>query len=243
MGAKLDALHELQDVELQIVDIRRQLARKERAVKAQDRRLASARQVVEAEREELRRSQMRVDELDLDLKGRTANINRLREHLNTVRTNKDYAAVLAQLNTEKADANRLEGRALEMMGGIDSKRSELSDQEQVEQDESGKLEEVSAQLEQARRSFAERLSELQRRRAEISERIDARVCKIFSRVSERYDGEVLVKLIRTHPRRDEFVCAGCNMSVTAERVSAAMTRDDVQTCPNCGRLIYFDRAS
>ena len=42
MGATLEALRVLQDVELQIVDIRRQLAAKERAVKRQTAKLRAA---------------------------------------------------------------------------------------------------------------------------------------------------------------------------------------------------------
>lgn len=116
MGTTLEALLELQDIELQIVDIRRQLARKERLVRRQKAQLTAAQERLTAEGERLRRTQMEIDEIDLNLKGRSAHVTRLREHLNSVRTNREYAAVLAQLNIEKADASKLEARTVDNGG-------------------------------------------------------------------------------------------------------------------------------
>jgi predicted nucleic acid-binding Zn-ribbon protein len=107
MGAKLEALRELQIIESQIVDIRRQFASKERLAAAQSRKLAELRKSIERERLDIRSAQAEVDAVDLDLKARSANLAKLREHLNSVKTNKEYAALLSQLNNEKADTTRV----------------------------------------------------------------------------------------------------------------------------------------
>ena len=120
MGATLESLLKLQEIELQIVDIKRQLAAKERSVKRQTAKLRAAEESLETEREELKHNQVRMDEVDLDLKGRSASISRLRDNLNTVKTNKEYAAVLSQLNNEKADSTRLEARVYEMLEAVEA---------------------------------------------------------------------------------------------------------------------------
>ncbi|MBU0637453.1 MAG: hypothetical protein KKB50_01205 [Planctomycetes bacterium] len=240
MGATLEALLELQDIELQIVDIRRQLAQKTRMVARQTAKLSKMREHLEEKRAELRRTQAQVDELDLDLKARTANVDRFREHLNTVRTNKEYAAVLGHLNNEKADASRLEAKALELMAGVELRKSELREQEQEEKTHIARLEGLEAQMRQTGESFAGKLTDLERRRAEAAEKLPPEAQKLFDRVSERYEGEAMALVVRTHPRRDEFMCDGCNMSLAAERANFLMTRDDVLTCDNCGRILYVE---
>jgi predicted nucleic acid-binding Zn-ribbon protein len=45
---------------------------------------------------------------------------------------------------------------------------------------------------------------------------------------------------RVHPKRVEYVCSGCNMSVTLEIVNALQSRDEVQTCQICSRILYFE---
>jgi predicted nucleic acid-binding Zn-ribbon protein len=239
MGATLQALLTLQDIELQIVDIRRELERKQRLVTAQARKLKAARERIETERANVRRSQAELDELDLDIKGRSANINRLREHLNTVRTNKDYAAVLARLNNEKADVSRLENRALVLLQAIDAHKQELAEHGQAESAEADRLQDLQARLDQARASFAGRLEQLEAQRRQATAQIEPIAVELFDRLSERYDGEVLAEVERPNPRRDEFVCAGCHMSLRAEVANTLKSRDEIVTCRNCGRILFM----
>lgn len=243
MGATLQALLELQEIELQIVEIRRQLGRREKAVAAQAGRLSSGNTALSAERDEIRREQMKVDALDLEIKSRSAQISKVREQLNAARTNKEYAALLSQLNTEKADLSRVETTALELMGKLETRRAELAQREQAGGSDAARLEQLRAELEQARQSFAERLAALNQRRAAAAGRLPPEALNVFNRVSERYDGEAMARLSRANPRRDDYVCEGCNMSVSAERANALLTRDEVQTCKNCGRILFIEKDS
>jgi hypothetical protein len=239
MGAKLRALLALQEIELQIVDIRRELKRKQRLVNAQAGKVRATHETIETGLTQVRRSQAEFDSLDVDIKGRSANINRLREHLNTVRTNKDYAAVLAKLNNEKADVSRLESRALQIMQTIEARKQELAQIEEAERAEVGRFEELEALLEQARASFAGRLEELTHQREQAATQIDRKTLALFDRLSEHYDGEVMAEVERPHPRRDEFVCAGCHMSLRAEVANTLKSRDEIVTCRNCGRILFM----
>ncbi|MGE0481116.1 MAG: zinc ribbon domain-containing protein [Phycisphaerae bacterium] len=241
MGPTLQALIELQEIESQIADIRRQLASKERQVQGQANRLRDARAWVDTEHAELRKSQAEVDGLDLELKSRTASIAKLREQLNSVRTNKEYAATLTQMNTEKADSSKVEAKALELMSKLEARKQVLREREQVGASEAARLNDLKAQLEQAQRLFAEKLAGLQTRRDAASKHLKPDTLALFNRVAERYDGEALAKVVRINPRKDEFVCNGCHMSVSAERANALLTRDEVQTCKNCGQILIIDK--
>jgi uncharacterized protein len=241
MGAKLQALFALQEIELQIVDIRRQLARQDRRVAAQQKKLKSAQEAIETERLNLRRSQVHFDELDVDIKGRSTNIERLREHLNAVRTNKDYAAFLSKMNTEKADVSKLEAKAMEAMQGLEIRKKALAEQEQAALADQEKLDELQAQLRQAGDSFSGRLSQLERQRDEAAQSLGEEIATLFTRLSERYEGEVLAEVERTNPRRDEFICAGCHMSLRVEVANMLKSSDEIVTCKSCGRILFMDR--
>ncbi len=241
MGATLESLHALQDLELQITDIRRQLAAKERSVTRQAAKVREAENALASEREELRRVQMEQDELDVDLKARDANVTKLRDMLNSVRTNKEYAAVLSQLNNEKADKSRLESRAFELLENVEAKKRTFAEHEQAVQQEARRLATLETQLAQAKASFADRLSGLEGERDKAAEQLEAKALELFNRISERYEGEVMARVIQVHPRRQEYLCEGCNMGLAAERANLLMTRDEVITCDNCGRILYMDK--
>ncbi len=241
MGATLDALRELQEIELQIVDIRRQVARKETLVAGQTTKVRGAQQQLDAEKTELRKAQAEIDALDLDLKSRTAAINKLREQLNSVRTNKEYAAILAQLNNEKAEASRVETRALELMGKLETRKKAMSERLDAERGQASRLDELKAEVASAQATFATRLANLDARRVAAAAKLAPELRGMFDRLSERYDGEVLAAIMRTNPRRHEYLCNGCNMSLSAETANACMTRDEVITCRNCGRILTIER--
>jgi hypothetical protein len=241
MGATLEALQALREIELQIADIRRQLAAKERSVTRQSEKFRAAEESLEAVRGDLRHTQIAADAADLDVKSRDAVVNRLRDNLNTVRTNKEYAAILSQLNNEKADRSRTESKALELMQEVENRRKQVAECEAIVQEEARRLETLKAQLAQAQESFRRRQLTLEQERAAAAERIDAKTIEHFNRISERYDGEAMARVVQVHPRRMEYICEGCNMSVTIERANALMTRDEVQTCGSCGRILYIDK--
>lgn len=240
MGATLDALRDLQNVESQIADIRRQLAQKESFVAAQEKKLAQIQSEIKSERESLLAAQKDADRLDLDLKTKSAHVEKLREQLNGVRTNKEYAAVLSQLNTDRTDLSKIEAATLEKMDLVEKLKTAMAAREQAGHDQHARLENARKQLEEARRSFSERLNALTKDRGTVAARLDAKVRDLFNKVSERHEGEAMALLRRVHPRRDDFVCDGCNMSVTADRFNSLKTRDEVQCCSSCGRILYVE---
>jgi len=241
MGATLESLRNLQDIELQIVDIRRQLESKERAVKRQADKLKTAQEELEDHREDLKRTQVQMDDVDVTLRGRNEHVGKLRDTLNTVKTNKEYAAVLSQLNNEKADVSRLETRAYELLSVVEEKKRLLVEKQTAVKHEADRLENLQAQFQQGRASFADRLEVLERQRDAAADALDPKSLDLFNRVSERYEGEVMARVIQTHPRRQEYLCDGCNMSLAAERANALLTRDEVITCDNCGRILFIEK--
>jgi hypothetical protein len=205
--------------------------------------LRAAEDALVAERNELKRAQAVVDEVDVELRGRAAHIDKLRQDLNSVRTNKEYAAVLSQLNTEKADLSRVEARAYELMAAVEARKKAVAEREQALQTETARLQNARAQLEVTQKSFSDRLAALDKQRAQAAGQVDREALDLFNRVSERYEGEVMARVVRVNPRRDEFLCEGCNMALAAERANALLTRDELHTCSNCGRLLYIERGT
>ena len=239
MGAKLTAILELQNIQLQIVDIQSQVARHTRRVAAQQKKLNAAGAQLESERQQVTRDQIKFDELDNEIKARVESVEKLRQHLNSVRTNKEYAAVLAQMNNEKADATKVEGQAMELMQSLETRRAAIAEAAAVEKKLQEKLRELESAAEQARQTFAGRLNDLDGQRVAAAAQIEPNVCELFDRLAERYEGEVLAEVIRTNPRRDEFVCGGCHIALRPDVPNTLKIRDEVITCKTCGRIMYL----
>lgn len=240
MGATLEALHRLQEVEIQIAEIRSTVERKQRAVRRQRRRIADLDARIQADQNQIRNEQVEADRLDLDVKAREAEITKYRQALQAAKTNKEYSSLLTQLNTLKADGSKVEDRVLALLGQIDKRKAELESVIGERAAEAEKLSALEAEAREAEERNRDRISALEAQRDEAAAGVAPSALEVFNRIAQKNDGQALATVVRTNPKRAEYACEGCNMTVTIEQVNAILSRDDAVTCNNCGRILYVD---
>ncbi len=241
MGKTLAALLRLQSIELQLAEVRNRLRVQSAAVDAQKSRIEQLQEDYQRLHHEALTRQKEVANYELELRGKEEAINKLRTSLNTAKTNKEYAAILTQINTLKADNSKLEDRALGMLQEVDQVRSKS---EQVKQ----QVGENQQRLEQIQHDSAEEIARLkgmledfETRRAEAASQVPSEVLAIFERIAATRDGEAMAS-IETHGKKPphDYSCGGCYMSIAAENANALRTRDELRFCDNCGRILYLE---
>ena len=243
MGATLDALCRLQEVELQIAEIQRRINRKHRLVEKQDKRLSQIDAQIKGWQEAIRKEKMEADAIELDVKSREAEIVKLRQALNTTKTNKEYSAILTELNTKKADYSKLEEKGLGVLNQLEAKNKELETVQKDRESEQAKRDELAKSAADTEDKSRERMNKLKREREAAAEAVPPSALQIFDRVSEKHDGEAMAGILRTHPKRAEYACEGCNMSINIEQVNSVLSRDEPITCNNCGRILFYETAA
>lgn len=241
MGATLDALHQLQNIETRLRSLREQIESKRRAVEARKRRLATLERETADTHEQIRKAQAEADRLELQRKTHEGHIAKLREALNQAKTNKEYAALLTQLNTDKANATKVEDQVLAALTRVDElKKGEQENRAklQVERERLSEMEKQAADLEA---SLADQLRSLQAQREAATDGVPPQILQLFERACEKHDGEAMAVIERTHPKRGEYTCSGCNMSLTLETINALQSNgDEVRICQTCSRILYLD---
>lgn len=238
MGAILDALSGLQDIQREIAAIQSKADAKRRKVRFQMRALRNQQTLIDQKEAEIREYQLEIDRLDLDVKAREAILQKHREALNHAKSNREYAAILTTINTEKADSAKLESRQLQVMTQLDDRRRE-ADQLAAERDQ------IARRVEAAQRGLQAYLQEsdpdlkrLEQEREAAAESLPRTVLAAFERVAHKHEGEALAEVVVLNAKRDEYICSGCNMAVPLETVLSIRTRDDLQVCPSCGRILH-----
>jgi predicted nucleic acid-binding Zn-ribbon protein len=239
MGPVLNGLIKLQSVENHLRAAKAKLARCRRSVIIQENQVRNLQNALEAKREEIQLTKVQCDRLELELKTRDEQINKLRASLNNAKTNKEYAALLTQLNTTKADNVKIETQILDLLKAIEADETECKEiEEQINQQKQ--------QLDQTRKkaeaSAVEHEAEIERIQAEwdeVASTIPPGPLATFKRVAETYDGQAVVTVERQQGRTDTYSCGGCFMGITAESVNLLMTKDDIIRCPNCTRILVL----
>jgi hypothetical protein len=239
MGSVLQTLVKLQSVENLLRAAKAKLARCRRNVIIQENQIRTLQNALEAKKEEIQLTTIQSDRLELELRTRDEEITKLRASLNTARTNKEYAAVLTQLNTTRADNSKIESQILELMKDIEVDQAECQKIQQQVDEQKQKLEQVRKESEQLATKYEAEIDQIQCEWDEAAKQVLPEYLEIFKRVAETYDGEAVATIEQHEGRTGAYTCGGCFMGVTDECVNLLMTKDEVIRCPNCTRILVL----
>jgi len=241
MATTIGALLDLQAVEHELAQVRARLRTRANAVAHQQRSINQLRTDYQALHDKSLERRKEADRLELDLKGDEEKVTRLRGSLTTAKTNKEYAAILTQINTIKADNAKIEERALKVLQDVDAIKAEADKINLQIAAEEKQLAEIEASSKHESERLNSMLEELTAKREEAAKQVPRAALAVFDRLARSYDGDAMA-VVEKHGRKPphDYVCGGCFMSLTAEHVNALTVRDEVRQCDNCGRILYLE---
>lgn len=244
MGTMIAALLQLQSVEKQLTEVRNRLRTRKNAVAVQQRRIDQLKSEGDALQEKSMNRRKDADRLELDLKVKEAAVSKYRGVLNTAKTNKEYATILTQINTSKADNAKVEEEALKIIQEVDGLKAQREAIDAQMAAENARLAEVKNTSDSEIARLEKMQAELDARRAEAAKSVPKEALAIFDRVAPTFDGEAMA-MIEVQGRKPPFdyICGGCYMSLNAEHVNMLRTRDEIRRCDNCGRILYMESAA
>jgi len=243
MGAILDALQGLQEIERQVATIRTKTDAKRRKVRFHKRELQKQDAAIEEKNASIRDQRVEIDRIELEIGTRDETLSKHREALNRSKTNKEYAAILTTINLEKADSAKLESRQLQLMTELDEHREVVKAMVNEREHIAQRVALAEQDLQNYTDDTASGVEDLGRQRSRAAEGLSPALLDTFQRVATKHEGEALAGIAVVNSKRNEYACAGCNMSVTLEAVLTLQTRDELQMCPSCGMILYIDDVS
>jgi len=242
MGPLLNGLIKLQSVENRLRAVKAKLARCRRNVIIQENQVRSLQNALEAKKEEIQLTKVQSDRLELELKTRDEAIVKLRGFLNAAKTNKEYAAVLTQLNTTKADNSKIENQILELMKDIEADEDECEGIQNQIVERKQALEQTRKETELLATKLEAEIEEIQDEWNRVAQTIPAEPLQVFKRVAETYDGQAVAAVQQQGGKTEAYSCGGCFMGIIAESVNLLLTKDDIIRCPNCTRILVLSSA-
>lgn len=243
MGLTLDALHKLQTVERELVRLRNEKTDKEHAITTAQRLHKQLDDQIAAKKAECQQFQLKAQRLESEIRQREEQVSKLRQQLNITRTTREYAAILTEINTQKADTSKIEEQALTAMQAVYQSKVEV---EQIVSQRDGIIqrgETAKVKLQEFLDRTNDSWKRLEVEKAAFATDIPQRILSQFERLAQYHDGDAMASVLKPHPKFDEYVCGGCHMSLRVEQVNALMTKDELQMCNNCQRILYLDANS
>jgi len=233
MRADVEHLVVLQDRDLRILSLRKDLANMPRLIELAKTRLSGDQAAVARAKESLQGNEVLVKRLELDIETRRNTVKRLRDQQFETRKNEEYQALGHEVERYSADIARLEDEELVLMVKSEAIRETLAAAEAGLRRTQEVVDAELAQLEERRKNEEQRIAELTAEREGLSGRVEPGLLAVYDRIFKAKNGAAVVGLSAGQ-------CKGCHMKVTTATVLKAKAELEITHCENCGRILHFE---
>lgn len=170
---------------------------------------------------------------ELELSSKEDGTKKLEGQLFQLKTNKEYQAMLQQIQDAKADASVIEDQILELFEQVDKTKNEIAKEKERLQEEEKAMGLQKKEIEDRVRQIDERIAGLEGQRKQIIPNIEKKVLNQYERILLNRDGLAIVSVKGNS-------CGGCNMFVPAQVINLIKMYERIITCEVCNRILYID---
>ncbi|MEW6008058.1 MAG: C4-type zinc ribbon domain-containing protein [Candidatus Omnitrophota bacterium] len=230
---QLKKLVELQKLDTQILNFKKDKEDKPRELSQLQERFNSNKQKTEELKKEVDTLLVKRKEKELELSAKEETIKKSQQQLYTLKTNKEYAAKLKEIDGVKADKSVIEDELIGVFDMIDSKKDQLaSEQERL------KLEEQKLSIEREKinnqiKEIDQALETLVNKRKQLAQDIESKILSQYDKVLDNRAGVAIV------PVKND-TCQGCFMNVTPQAINEIKMHDRIIICQMCSRILYLE---
>lgn len=187
---------------------------------------------IEAASHALKEKEVQRNELDHEVKGREADVERFKNQQLQVKKNDEYRALTHQIEQAEGDISALEEREIELMLDIDSTRETFeAEKATIEQRIADQHEQIK-QLGEREQNLKDSIEAAKSALAEAREGIQGNYLEHYDRVRNMTKRAPYVVPIQNHK------CGGCHLRVSNEVSRGAMDAGEPHFCDQCARMVY-----
>jgi len=233
LDEKLTCILKIQSIDIRFDEIGKERNRIPKELEKQRQELDLMKKVIEGDLavlEELKDDRRRVEK---ELEEVEAKYKRSKAKLDEVKSNKEYQAVMKELEDIKALASEKEDQVITRMEDIELQEAECAGGNARFEKAQREYEEKERQFEEMSNAFDKEIQALTREKNEISQQFDDELLTKYTRLRAHLRGRVVVPVV-------DAVCQGCHLGIPPQQYNMLLKGDSPQVCPHCSRIIYWE---
>ncbi|MEN6321561.1 MAG: C4-type zinc ribbon domain-containing protein [Syntrophaceae bacterium] len=232
MREQLTYLIELQNLDLIIGRINNKKMALPEKITQMDEEFGACNTSMEESRTKLEELNKRHSEKEEKLKRGIDTLKKAKERLLEVKTNKEYQAILKEIETIERKNSEIEDEIISSMEEIDHVRVELKEKEKdfnaykldYEKEKKKIAEEIS--------QIDSELSESLQKSNDLRKQVRIELQKRYETIKGARNGLAVVPVWKE-------VCGGCHMNIPPQLYIELQRSAELLSCPNCNRIIYW----
>jgi predicted nucleic acid-binding Zn-ribbon protein len=230
---QISLLRELQGVETELTALNRRLKKNQDAKARIEANVSGSQEALDEGTKAVEVLKKVYREMEFDTRTAHDHVRKLNSKLNMVKTNKEYHALLKEIEEIKRDISGTEDRMLAHLDELSAKEEALRYQEELLAQNQEKSVAERAEIDQDDSQCRDRLATLTRTRQGLMGKLPVTLRSLYDRVvNNQNNGLAVVPVAKA-------ICGGCNVNIPPQMFNELQRCDTVKLCPTCQRIIYW----
>jgi predicted nucleic acid-binding Zn-ribbon protein len=230
----IEKLLVLQDRDRKILRVRGELASFGPEREALASRANSTQAVLDAAKLKIKQIESERKRLELEVEAKKQQIERYSLQQFQTKKNDEYRALAHEIETCKKAIAQLEDQQLELMEQGEDEQKKVNAATQAAAEMKRLVDQKTAELAAREGNLKKQLAELESNYEQLSVGIDETVLARYQRLRKNRGEKTVVGI-------EHSVCGGCHMKLPTQIVVSCQGQQELITCPNCGRILYYAR--
>jgi predicted nucleic acid-binding Zn-ribbon protein len=185
---------------------------------------------IEARRDTSREERAR---LETELAEQRARAERADRNLMSSQNEHEYTAAIREADAARKAASQLETQVLEQMEVFEQSESQLQERAPEVERLRGEMETRLKEFEEQTRSQEAELADARKERERLLSTLPKAMSTLYNRISARIRDGIAVAEARNGS------CTACFMALRPQMMSEVRRGDEIITCDNCNRILYY----
>ena len=233
MIQKFESLIKLQDAEIEIERLNAVLSAVPEKISALDARQRSLQEAYENEIQSMAMLKKKYREMDAEVQINTARISKSQDKLTSVKTNKEYQALLKAIDDIKEKNSAIEDEMIGCLEQMETTEEDLAEKGDALKHQQIQINAEKESIERGAETDRQRLESAQNIIRQLAKEVDATLMADYNRVKNIVKVRALVPVLKA-------VCQGCHINIPPQMFNELQRGDQLKFCPHCGRIIFWD---
>jgi predicted nucleic acid-binding Zn-ribbon protein len=232
MNSQIAFLVAIQEVDTEIAELKNGIAMIPGQIESGKSSLAEKKKTLDDAMESIKALQKKRLQLEQEVKAENDHTAKIKTKLTAVKTNKEYTAILVEVDAVKLKIGALEDQQLQIMETLEEKEKILPGIKAVYKEEEDKFNEYKSRKDAEKIRMEAELQTAISKRTETIKSLDPILARRYDNVLKRRGDYGIVQLVG-------HTCQGCFQEILPQMVIEVKTGDKIHECNHCGRFLYW----
>ncbi|MDD3732950.1 MAG: C4-type zinc ribbon domain-containing protein [candidate division Zixibacteria bacterium] len=233
MASDLELLLKLQVIDYDIGELERSKEYLPDMIENLNREINESKKKLEETRNLINDTKVKQKDLEMEIGVRDAELQKYQQQMMSIKTNKEYDALVAQIDSIKEIISQKETELLETIERVGNLEKEIKELEVKTNDILDNNTKQLSILHEKVNSIGNTMSEKTNERNGIVSNIPRPILAVYERVRRGKGGQAVVVVKKR-------ACGACFKALTPHKVQEVKRADKIYNCDSCGAIIYWD---